>query len=66
MRGALLLHFLHLIDQVVCLFQEIGALIGTIHGICLTAIEKVQIRHGVVVIRLNLNGLLEVFDAFIN
>src|SRR5882672_3147181 len=66
LRGALLLYILNLIHKIVGLLQEIGALIGAIHGVSLAAIEKIQICHGIVVVRAKLNGLLEILDAFVN
>src|SRR2546430_582467 len=64
--GALLLDFLDLIDQVVGLLLQASSLFGALHHIGLAAIEKVQVSHGIVVVRLDLDGFLQVGDAFIH
>ncbi len=63
---AFLLDRLDLVDEVIGLLEEAGALLGGLHHIGLAAIEQVQVGHGVVVIGLDLNGFLEVGDAFIH
>src|ERR1700730_1021250 len=62
--GALLLDFLHLVDQVVGLLQQGGALILAFHHVRLAAVQEIQISHGVIVIRTEGDGLLQIVDAF--
>ena len=64
--GALLLDFFDLVYEVVGLFEQAGALVRGFDEVGLAAIEEVEIRHGVVVIGTELDGLLQVGDAFLN
>ena len=48
--GALLLDFFDLVDQVVGLLQQVGALVGSFDEVGLAAIEKVEIGHRVIVV----------------
>jgi len=38
------------------LLEQLGALIGAVHGVRLAAIEKIEIGHGVVVIGAEFDG----------
>src|SRR5712692_1211273 len=62
--GALLLDLLDLVNQVIGLLFQVRTLIGGLDHIGFAAIEEVQVGHGVVVIGLDLNGFLQVGDAF--
>src|SRR5208337_137081 len=62
--GFLLLDFLNLVEQVVGLLGERIALLRRLHDIRLAAIEEVQVGHGIVVIRFELDGHLEALDPF--
>src|SRR6266446_1098438 len=64
--GALLLDFLDLVDEVVSLLLQAGTLFGALHHVRLAAIEEVQVGHGIVVVRLDLDGFLQVGDAFVH
>src|SRR5579862_4572219 len=66
LRSALLLDFFDLVHQVVGLFDQVGTRAGAVGGVGLAAIEQIQIGHGVVVIGTQLDGLLEIGNAFVN
>src|SRR5579863_5934810 len=63
---ALLFDFLNLVEQVVGLLGECVAFAGGFDHVGLAAIEQVEIGHGVVVVRLQVNGLFQFFDAVID
>src|SRR5208337_2709425 len=62
----LLLDFLYLVEQVIRLLKERIALARRLHDIRLAAIEEVQVGHGIVVIRFELDGRLEALGPFID
>src|SRR5882724_12423656 len=64
--GALLLDFFDLFEQVVGLLLETGALVVGFDHVGLAAIEKIQVGHGVVVVRAKLNGFLNLGNTFVN
>ena len=64
--GALLLDFLDLVDEIVGLFEQGGALFGGFHHVGLAAIEEVQVGHSIVVIGLLLEGFLQIGDPFVH
>src|SRR5271154_4251585 len=64
--GALLLDFFDLVDEVVGLLGQCGAFIGAFHGVRFAAIEEVEIGHRVVVVGTELDGFLQVGNAFVD
>jgi hypothetical protein len=64
--GALLLNFLYLVDEIVGLLEESGALLGGFDHIGFAAIKQVEVSHGVVVVGFDLDGFLELGDALID
>src|SRR6202795_67312 len=63
---ALLFNLFNLFDQVVSLFLIAGAFLGTFRHIGLAAVKQIQISHGIVVIRPELNGLLQRRDSLVH
>src|SRR6516162_7090951 len=63
---ALLLEFFDLVEQIVCLFRQRIALGGGFDHVGFAAKEQVQIGHGVVVVRLKLDGRLQRLNAVVD
>src|ERR1700676_5383068 len=63
---ALLFNFFNLFDQVVSLFLIAGAFLGAFRHVGLAAVKQIQISHGIIVIRPELNGLLQGRDSLVH
>ena len=62
---ALLLDLLDLVEEVVRLLFQGSALIRALHHVGLAAVEQAEVGHGIIVVRPQRDGLLQVGDALV-